>query len=164
MGKFIGEWNSSLIVFSGFQTRIGYVDVKSSPVYFYFQRYCIVFNTITDTPNSFETERLNGGHERNVGKVHGAKGLNLFIFIYRICTVSSFIFIRRFFRCIYVSFERQCDRMGKYWWYWHRFTIRKVFLQIDTVEPETRVGALWEILMILVKCLRIICFRLWPQV
>ena len=61
MGKFIGEWNSSLIVFSGFQTRIGYVDVKSSPVYFYFQRYCIVFNTITDTPNSFETERLNGG-------------------------------------------------------------------------------------------------------
>ena len=96
MGKFIGEWNSSLIVFSGFQTRIGYVDVKSSPVYFYFQRYCIVFNTITDTPNSFETERLNGGHERNVGKVHGAKGLNLFIFIYRICTVSSFIFIRRF--------------------------------------------------------------------
>ena len=40
-----------------FQNRIGYVDVKSSPVYFDLQRF-YDFST-TETPISFDYERLN---------------------------------------------------------------------------------------------------------
>ena len=47
--------------FVGFQDRIGYVDVKSSPVYFYVNRNSgISFNTI-NTPIPFEKELLNVG-------------------------------------------------------------------------------------------------------
>ena len=67
---------------AGFQTWIGQVDVKSSPVYFYVQRYND-FNAINN-PIPFDTERLN------VGEVHGATGWNLFIFIHR---TSSRVFI-----------------------------------------------------------------------
>ena len=40
-------------------SRIGYVDVKSSPVYFYVQRYAH-FNT-AKTPIPFDVEKLNVG-------------------------------------------------------------------------------------------------------
>ena len=46
--------------FVGFQDRIGYVDVKSSPVYFYVNRNSGSFNT-TNTPIPFEKELLNVG-------------------------------------------------------------------------------------------------------
>ena len=54
--------------FVGFETRIGYVDVKSSPVYFYVQRV-EEFNTI-NTPIPFDKERLNvgGGMDSTTGK------------------------------------------------------------------------------------------------
>ena len=45
--------------FSGFETRIGYVDVKSTPIYFYVQRNSN-FNA-TKTPIPFDVERLNVG-------------------------------------------------------------------------------------------------------
>ena len=45
--------------FSGFETRIRYVDVKSTPVYFYVQRNSN-FNA-TKTPIPFGVERLNVG-------------------------------------------------------------------------------------------------------
>ena len=51
--------------FAGFQTWIGYVDVKSSPVYFYVQRNDIYFNTI-NTPIPFDVERLNVGGAMNL--------------------------------------------------------------------------------------------------
>ena len=51
--------------FAGFQTWIGYVDVKSSPVYFYVQRNSPVFNTI-GTPIPFDVERLNVGGAMNL--------------------------------------------------------------------------------------------------
>ena len=50
--------------FAGFQTWIGYVDVKSSPVYFYVQRSA-TFNT-TNTPISFDLELLNVGGAMNL--------------------------------------------------------------------------------------------------
>ena len=59
------ELYSSLIVFAGFQTRIGYVDVKSSSVYFYVQRFAEVFNT-KGTPIPFDVERLNVGGAMNL--------------------------------------------------------------------------------------------------
>ena len=51
--------------FAGFQTWIGYVDVKSSPVYFYVQRNSPIFNTI-GTPIPFDVERLNVGGAMNL--------------------------------------------------------------------------------------------------
>ena len=51
--------------FAGFQTLIGYVDVKSSPVYFYVQRNSPIFNTI-GTPIPFDVERLNVGGAMNL--------------------------------------------------------------------------------------------------
>ena len=56
-----------------YETRIGYVDVKSSPVYFYVQRYN-VFNTIM-TPIPFDVERLNVGGAMNstTGKFTASK-------------------------------------------------------------------------------------------
>ena len=61
------KWANSLTIgiiqplncFTGFQTRIGQVDVKSSPVYFYVQRN-VNFNT-TGTPIPFDVEKLNVG-------------------------------------------------------------------------------------------------------
>ena len=46
-----------------FQMRIGYVDVKSSPVYFYVQRKAH-FNT-PKTPIPFDSEILNIGGAMN---------------------------------------------------------------------------------------------------
>ena len=51
--------------FAGFQTWIGYVDVKSSPVYFYVQRDAIGFNII-GTPIPFDREILNVGGAMNL--------------------------------------------------------------------------------------------------
>ena len=51
--------------YAGFQTRVGYVDVKSSPVYFYVQRYADGFNT-TNTPIPFDVEKLNVGGTMNL--------------------------------------------------------------------------------------------------
>ena len=51
--------------FTGFQTWIGYVDVKSSPVYFYVQRNAIGFNII-GTPIPFDREILNVGGAMNL--------------------------------------------------------------------------------------------------
>ena len=51
------------IFIAGFETRIGYFDVKSSPVYFYFQRL-YSYNT-TNTPIPFDTELLNVGGAMN---------------------------------------------------------------------------------------------------
>ena len=51
--------------FAGFQKWIGYVDVKSSPVYFYVHRNAEVFNTIK-TPIPFDVERLNVGGAMNL--------------------------------------------------------------------------------------------------
>ena len=64
--KFIDEWNYKVAYncFAGFETQIGYVDVKSSPVYFYVQRSA-TFN-VTKTPIPFDTERLNVGGAMNV--------------------------------------------------------------------------------------------------
>ncbi len=50
---------------SGFETRLGYMDVKSSPVYFYVQRNN-VFST-RNVPIPFELERLNVGGAMNLG-------------------------------------------------------------------------------------------------
>ncbi len=50
---------------SGFETSLGYVDVKSSPVYFYLQKNTN-FNT-TSVPIPFEVERLNVGGAMNLG-------------------------------------------------------------------------------------------------
>ena len=47
-----------------FQKRIGYVDVKSSPVYFYVQRKADGFNT-KKTPIPFDKEKLNVGGAMN---------------------------------------------------------------------------------------------------
>ena len=49
---------------SGFQTRIGYSDLKSVPTFFYVQKN-FGFNT-TDTPIPFEVERLNIGGAMNL--------------------------------------------------------------------------------------------------
>ncbi len=49
---------------AGFQTKIGFVDVKSSPIYFYVQRNN-KFNT-TNVPIPFELERLNVGGSMNL--------------------------------------------------------------------------------------------------
>ena len=57
--------NDDAVFFTGFQTWIGYVDVKSSPVYFYVQRGSIVFNT-TGTPIPFDVEILNVGGAMNL--------------------------------------------------------------------------------------------------
>ncbi len=46
------------------QTWIGYVDVKSSPVYFYVQKSS--FYNIVNTPIPFEVERLNVGGAMNL--------------------------------------------------------------------------------------------------
>ena len=54
----------SMLCFAGFQTRIGYIDVKSSPVYFYVQRY-ENFNK-TNTPILFDVEKLNVGGAMNL--------------------------------------------------------------------------------------------------
>ena len=51
--------------FAGFQTWIGYVDVKSSPVYFFVQRNATVFDA-TRTPIPFDVERLNVGGAMNL--------------------------------------------------------------------------------------------------
>ena len=74
-----------------FQMRIGYVDVKSSPVYFYVQRKAH-FNT-PKTPIPFDSEILNIGGAMNLtsGKF---TGWNLFIFVHRIGE-SSCVFIKR---------------------------------------------------------------------
>ena len=50
--------------FAGFQTLIGYVDVKSSPVYFYVQRRDNYNKTRTPIP--FDYERLNVGGAMNL--------------------------------------------------------------------------------------------------
>ena len=50
--------------FAGFQTWIGQVDVKSSPVYFYVQRNAD-FNA-TNTPIPFDVEILNVGGAMNL--------------------------------------------------------------------------------------------------
>ena len=50
--------------FAGFQTWIGYVDVKSSPVYFYVQRNN--HYNATGTPIPFDVERLNVGGAMNL--------------------------------------------------------------------------------------------------
>ena len=67
MGKFIDKLNyiQHPNCFAGFQTWIGFVDVKSSPVYFYVQRNSVTFNT-TNTPIPFDVERLNVGGAMNL--------------------------------------------------------------------------------------------------
>jgi len=50
---------------AGYETRIGNVDVFSSPVQFYVQRNT-VWNT-TNTPITFQVERLNVGNAMNIG-------------------------------------------------------------------------------------------------
>ena len=57
-------YGSALTFTSGFQTWIGYVDVKSSPVYFYVQKNTY-FNS-TRTPIPFEVEKLNVGGAMNL--------------------------------------------------------------------------------------------------
>ena len=57
---------TSTLCFAVFQTWIGYVDVKSSPVYFFFvQRSVNGFNT-AGTPIPFDTEGLNVGGAMNL--------------------------------------------------------------------------------------------------
>ena len=53
----------STICFIGFQTWIGQVDVKSSPVYFYVQR--ITHFKTEGVPITFEVTRLNVGNTMN---------------------------------------------------------------------------------------------------
>ena len=53
----------STICFIGFQTWIGQVDVKSSPVYFYVQRNTSF--TTEEVPIPFELTRLNVGNTMN---------------------------------------------------------------------------------------------------
>ena len=64
MGKLTNGIMQQPNYFSGFQTWIGYVDVKSSPVYFYVQRNAD-FNA-TNTPITFNVERLNVGEAMNL--------------------------------------------------------------------------------------------------
>ena len=129
------ELYSSLIVLQVFRRGLDTLTSNYRPFISRAEKiYSTVFS-ITDKPIPFDTERLNVGGAMNGRKVNGAPEWNLFIFSYRICAVSSFI--GRLSWCRFV-FEWRCDWMGTCWWYWHHFTIRKVFLPIDTQLAKGR--------------------------